>query len=114
LCANIEIIGLVISNRSLTTYRCQNSLSSISDEQIRKLQWSLYKDDNRAYPAIEDGHVGFNKHPPAREPTTPPPGHVCGTLPPCPMTEEIIKSVDWSNWAAMDIRMVEEGSEHAN
>jgi L-amino acid N-acyltransferase YncA len=86
----------------------------LPDEKTRKLQWILYKDDTRAYPEIQSGRVVFNEHPPARQSTIPAPGCVFGELPPCPTTEEIIKSVNWRNWEATNKRIVDEGSEHAN
>ncbi|KAL1963636.1 hypothetical protein VTN77DRAFT_7957 [Rasamsonia byssochlamydoides] len=75
-----------------------------ADEKY-KFQWTLYAQDVRAYPAIEEGRVVLYPHPMQKE-SNAPSGSPFGELPPCPTPQEIVDSVNWdeiNNWEFGDL-----------
>lgn len=77
----------------------------MSEKEKHELQWTLYAQDVRAYPEIEEGHVVLSSHPRPKESSTPD-GSPCGEIPPCPTPQEIVDSVNWddiNNWEFGDL-----------
>lgn len=77
----------------------------ITEKEKQELQWTLYAQDVRAYPEIEEGHVVLSPHPRPKELNTPD-GSPFGEIPPCPTPQEIVDSVNWdaiNNWEFGDL-----------